>query len=194
MKGRRKTPQDIRNQPSPSPIKIGLLSAGSLKGTGCGRKYVVRIASDQANRAHHHYQNNGEHYRILSDVLALFVPPQLAKQELMFAPPCYGSMVRVRSAWALERPSVFGNVTIPDAPEPSSRFVTRRGRSLHPAMICGQPAQQPYPSARRKMLGLSRVRGAVVVMKSARSREVPLALRPQHYRVWTCFANGQALP
>jgi hypothetical protein len=56
----------------------GLGSPGRLlKGTGCCRKRVVRIASDQANRANHQYQNNGQHNRVLGDVLALVVPPQL---------------------------------------------------------------------------------------------------------------------
>jgi len=42
-----------------------------LNCTGYTRKYVVGIASDQANRTNHNYQNNGQHHRILGDVLAL---------------------------------------------------------------------------------------------------------------------------
>ena len=40
------------------------------------------MASHQANRTNHHYQDYGQHYRILGDVLALIVPPQLAKQVI----------------------------------------------------------------------------------------------------------------
>jgi hypothetical protein len=35
------------------------------------REHVVRVSSDQANRTNHQYQNNGQHNRILGDVLAL---------------------------------------------------------------------------------------------------------------------------
>ena len=50
-----------------------------MKRTRYGRKRIVRIASDQANRTNHQYQNNGQHDRILGDVLALVVP-QLAQK------------------------------------------------------------------------------------------------------------------
>ena len=50
--------------------------------TGCIRKYVVRVATDQAYRTNHQHQNNGQHYRILGDVLALLVRPQLAKKPI----------------------------------------------------------------------------------------------------------------
>jgi len=40
------------------------------------------MASHQANRTNHHYQDYGQHYRILGDVLALIVQTQLAKQAI----------------------------------------------------------------------------------------------------------------
>jgi hypothetical protein len=47
--------------------------------TGGGRKHVVCTATNQSDRAHYQYQNDGQHNRILSDVLAFFLQPELAK-------------------------------------------------------------------------------------------------------------------
>ena len=38
------------------------------------------MASDQANRTNYQHQNHGQHYRVLSDILSLVVPPQPAKK------------------------------------------------------------------------------------------------------------------
>jgi hypothetical protein len=57
-------------------MRVFVVRARSLHCTGYARKYGVRIASYQSNRSNHEYQDNGQHYRIFGDVLALLVPPQ----------------------------------------------------------------------------------------------------------------------
>jgi hypothetical protein len=54
-------------------------SGASLNRTGYIRKYSVRVASDQTDRTDHQNENNGQHNRVLGDVLALIVPPQLKR-------------------------------------------------------------------------------------------------------------------
>jgi hypothetical protein len=61
----------------------------SLNRAGCIRKYGIRMASDQANRPHHQNQNDRQHYSILGDVLALVVPPQLAKKMSHVCTPVF---------------------------------------------------------------------------------------------------------
>src|SRR5439155_26852539 len=72
------------------------------------------------------------------------------------------------------------------------RSVNQRQHAEHDDLWATWATSLPFSSA--KMLGLSRGEEAWLLSKSAQSREAPLALRPQHYRVWTCFAKGQALP
>ena len=51
-----------------------------LDRTRYGGKRIVCVASDQAYRTNDQYQNNGQHHRIFGDVLALVMPPQVAKK------------------------------------------------------------------------------------------------------------------
>jgi hypothetical protein len=51
-----------------------------LYGTGHGGECVVGIAPDQTNRADHQYQDDGEHDRVFSDVLPLFVFANIAEK------------------------------------------------------------------------------------------------------------------
>src|SRR5580692_2463867 len=70
-------------------LKTALIRGGSLKRTRYGRKRVVRIASDQANRTNHQHQNHGQHDRILGDVLAPVVP-QVAQKMTHIRTPVTG--------------------------------------------------------------------------------------------------------
>jgi len=67
-------------------VKTALIRGGSLKRTRYGRKRVVRIASDQANRTNHQHQNHGQHDCILGDVLARVVPQLAQKMTHVRAP------------------------------------------------------------------------------------------------------------
>jgi hypothetical protein len=58
----------------------GSAKASSETGTGCGRKYVAGVASDQLNSTNYKHQNNRWHHRVLGDVLALVVQAQLSKK------------------------------------------------------------------------------------------------------------------
>jgi len=49
--------------------------AGLPNGSG-----IVRSASEEAHHSNHYYENDGEHHRIFSDVLAVIMPPQLVKK------------------------------------------------------------------------------------------------------------------
>jgi hypothetical protein len=49
--------------------------------TSGGRKYVVCTASNHSDRPHYQNQNDGQHHRILSDILALLLRPELAKKS-----------------------------------------------------------------------------------------------------------------
>jgi len=69
-----------RAQQTTTSVRFSLNSGGSLKSTGSCRKYVVRVASDQSDRPNDQHQNDGQHYRILGDVLAFVVPPHLAQK------------------------------------------------------------------------------------------------------------------
>jgi len=55
------------------------IAATSLKGTGYAGKGSVRIAANQANRAHDQNKNYSQHDCVFSDILALFVPPESEK-------------------------------------------------------------------------------------------------------------------
>ncbi len=48
-----------------------------LNRTAYLRKDIVRVRSDQADRAHDNYENDGQHDGIFRDILALFVIPEL---------------------------------------------------------------------------------------------------------------------
>ena len=75
-------------------LKTALIRGGSLKRTRYGRKRVVRIASDQANRTNHQHQNHGQHDRILGDVLAPVVP-QLAQKMTHIRTPSRANSTRM---------------------------------------------------------------------------------------------------
>jgi hypothetical protein len=53
-----------------------------LNRTGNIGKYRVGIGSDQLNGSDHNYQNDGQHYGIFGNVLALFLVPKLVKKML----------------------------------------------------------------------------------------------------------------
>ena len=60
-------------------------------GTGYRREDVIGICADQPDRAHHNYQDNGEHYGIFSYVLAFFVAPEVQKHFVhLRCPPVTG--------------------------------------------------------------------------------------------------------
>lgn len=45
-------------------------------GAGNGRKDVVSIRADQPDRADHDHQNNRQHHRVFSNILALLLGPE----------------------------------------------------------------------------------------------------------------------
>ena len=61
-----------------------------LNRAGDGRKCIVGVASDQANRAHHQHQDDGQHDRIFSDVLALVALTELANEVLHVRTSAHG--------------------------------------------------------------------------------------------------------
>jgi len=74
---------------------IDLRSAGNrgisgtsalLNRTSRLREDIVRVGADQPDRPHHNYQNHRQHYRILRDVLALFVPKHVENREYHLEP------------------------------------------------------------------------------------------------------------
>ena len=48
--------------------------------TSSGRKHVVCTPSNQSECSNHYYQNDRQHHRIFSDILPLFLRPELAKK------------------------------------------------------------------------------------------------------------------
>jgi hypothetical protein len=65
-----------------------------LNRAGCGGKGVVGIASDQPDCPHHQDENNGQHYCIFSDVLAVVAPTELAKKMSHVHTTALGWIVR----------------------------------------------------------------------------------------------------
>src|SRR5208282_4931310 len=59
-----------------------IVRARSPNRTRYRRKYTVRIASDQLNRANYHYLDDCQYYRIFGDVLALVVVPPEPGEKL----------------------------------------------------------------------------------------------------------------
>ena len=53
------------------------------------------MASHQPNRTNHHYQDYGQHYRILGDVLALVVPQLAQKMTHIRAPVTRANSTRM---------------------------------------------------------------------------------------------------
>ncbi len=49
-------------------------------------KYIVGIRPDEANRPYYDYQNNRQHDRILRDILAALIVPELLKTLCHEAP------------------------------------------------------------------------------------------------------------
>jgi hypothetical protein len=54
--------------------------AGLLNGTTYAGEYVAGTGTDQSDRANCDRQNDSEHYCILRDILAFFLPPSSAKK------------------------------------------------------------------------------------------------------------------
>jgi hypothetical protein len=69
---------------TPTPCWISTNDAQTLlpDRTSGGRERVVRTASNQSDRPNHQHQNDGQHHSIFSDILALFLRPELAKKFL----------------------------------------------------------------------------------------------------------------
>src|SRR5713226_6222512 len=52
--------------------------------TSGGRKHVVCTPSNQSEGSNHYHQNDRQHHRILSDILPLFLRPELTKKICHF--------------------------------------------------------------------------------------------------------------
>ena len=50
------------------------------------RKDIVRVRPDQTDRSHDNDQNDGQHHRVLGDVLTLLVIPELLQTVCHGAP------------------------------------------------------------------------------------------------------------
>jgi hypothetical protein len=95
-----------------SPSELPML----LNRAGYRRKCVVGIASDQANRAYHQHQDDGQHDGILGDILAIIAPTELANQIPHVRTSAIGWIVRpfsrrVRNLFALLWKTRWGEVT-----------------------------------------------------------------------------------
>jgi hypothetical protein len=58
-----------------------------LDRTGDGRKYRVGVGSNEPDRSNDNHQDYGQHYCVLSNILALVFPPQPDKNVFHFHPP-----------------------------------------------------------------------------------------------------------
>ena len=64
----------------------GSRSQTLLDRAGNGRKGVIRVRPDQANRADNQDQDDGQHYGIFRNVLAVFIVPEIQGEVLHHTP------------------------------------------------------------------------------------------------------------
>jgi hypothetical protein len=57
-----------------------------LDGAANLRKDIVRVRSNQTDRAHDNYENDRQHHRVFRDVLALLIVPELLYKMCHGAP------------------------------------------------------------------------------------------------------------